>query len=297
MQARGALDPQSDIRARMLALHRAERSPLVEPAVKPQGVDSSRWLEQAIKYLERLRFCDVYSDRISCAKEGGFINGEYFTHNHEDFILDTSVILPPASSSWLRVGGVFSGTQHATCVTSLPYYHITNQARRDSRAERTLSRIRAASHTGSSARTPVIGTMMSNSNGSDDTWPVKVTINSIDYDTMTLSGTMEAINVPHKSHPPQESSITTFLEGEIIDFNKFTLETKSFDANASVDSTYWRKLAPFKGLVDSEIVTNLVSMKWLSEELCRKWILMRWKGNVSVRACKAGCGPRLIICF
>lgn len=101
---------------------------------------------------------------------------------------------------------------------------------------------------------------------------------------MTLSGTMEAFNVPQKTHlnsPPKESSITTFLEGEIIDFNRYTLETKSFPADPSVDSTYWRKLEPFKGLSDGECVRRLVSARWLREELRRGWVLMRWKGEIS----------------
>ena len=116
-----------------------------------------------------------------------------------------------------------------------------------------------------------------NSDG-DEKWPVKVTIHSIDYNSMSLAGTMEAFNVPDKSSPSCESGITTFLEGEIIDFNIHTLETKSFDANARVDGTYWRKLEPFKKLTDDEIVKALLSKKWLTEELSNKWILMRWKG-------------------
>lgn len=120
--------------------------------------------------------------------------------------------------------------------------------------------------------------MRSFSHDSEDSWPVKVTINGIDFENMTLSGTMEASNVPKKSVPPQRSSITTFLEGEIIDFNKHTLETKSFKAGTSIDSTYWRRLEPFRSLSEKEIVSNLVSVKWLKEELGKKWILMRWKG-------------------
>jgi hypothetical protein len=75
----------------------------------------------------------------------------------------------------------------------------------------------------------------------------------------------------------------TFLEGEIIDFNKHTLETKNFKADADIDSTYWRELPPFKDLPDSEIAKNLVSKKWITEELVQGWILMRWKGKFIFR--------------
>lgn len=96
---------------------------------------------------------------------------------------------------------------------------------------------------------------------------------------MTLTGTMEAFNVPDKSSPTKVSSITTYLEGEIIDFNKFTLETESFKADTRVDGMYWRKLPPFKDLSDDEaMIRKLLSKEWLREELMTKWILMRWKG-------------------
>ena len=94
---------------------------------------------------------------------------------------------------------------------------------------------------------------------SGEEWPVKVSIHGVDYSNMTLTGTMEASNVPDKSSPSHESSITTYLEGEIIDFNHNSLETKTFNANARVDGTYWRKLEPFKHLSDESIVKNLLS--------------------------------------
>ena len=260
----------ADYRQRTQVLrHRHNR--LVE-----NGREASRWLEETIKYLERLRFCDTYPERISSAAAGGFVRGEFFTHNSDDFILDTTTIAAPAESSWLRPGGVFSGEQHASG-TCRPTYHITDRGSTSNRSERTtidMSHRRSAPQSG---RTFING-VLAGATDCSDSWPVKVTINSIDYESMTLSGTMEASDVPNKSIPPQESSITTFLEGEIIDFNKYTLETKSFTADASVDSTYWRQLEPFRNSPEKEIVSNLVSQKWLSEELGQKWILMRWKG-------------------
>ena len=254
--------------------------------------EASKYLEEAIKYLERLRFCDSYSDRISSAEAGGFIRGEHFIHNHEDFILDTSIISQPKASSWLRAGGVFSGSQHATGMSPLPLFHFSSNARRrsgrESSARESSGRESSTRDTYLSATNPSSGQALSGSwinnvisrtatEGGSDSWPVKVTINSIDYERMTLTGTMEAFNVPTKSSV-QELSITTYLEGEIIDFNRYTLETKSFNANSSVDSTYWRKLEPFKNLTDTEVVNNLVSRKWLCDEFAQKWILMRWKG-------------------
>ena len=264
-------EQQRLLRNRMLALQQ-----LRDGTSSRNTPEVSRFLEEAIKYLERLRFCDSYSERISSAAEGGFIKGNFFIHNQEDFILDTTIIAAPSESSWLKVGGVFAGSQHAASRSSLLSYNVANTS--------TPRRIpRSNSVRTSSTQTHRSNWMAHHHHTScpvnhDERWPVKVTIHSIDYNSMTLSGTMEAFNVPDKTSPSQQSSITTFLEGEIIDFNKFTLETKSFEANARVDGTYWRKLEPFKDLTESEIVKNLVSVKWLSESLCQKWILMRWKG-------------------
>ena len=266
-------EQQRALRARIHALQQ------LHPDSTSANPEEVSWLEEAIKYLERLRFCDTYSERISSAAEGGFIQGEFFTHNHEDFILDTTTIDPPPASSWLKVGGIFSGSQHAAGGSIMPPYTVSSQFTRGSagdRGPRNNPVIRGSTQT---SRGAWVTTTASRISEGDERWPVKVTIHSIDYNSMTLSGTMEAFNVPDKTSPSQESSITTFLEGEIIDFNKFTLETKSFNANPKVDGTYWRKLEPFKKFTDEEMVRNLVSMKWLSEGLSKKWILMRWKGE------------------
>jgi hypothetical protein len=128
-----------------------------------------------------------------------------------------------------------------------------------------------------SGRRYLANTVYGLGNSRDENWPVRVTIHDINHDDMTLSGTMEAYNIPDKTSPSQDAHIVTFLEGEIIDFNKHTLETKNFKADAEIDSTYWRELHPFKNLTDEEMTRNLVSRKWITEELSKGWILMRWK--------------------
>ena len=243
--------------------------------------EAAKWLEEAIKHLERLRTCDSDSDRISSAAAGGFLCSGLFTLNRDDFVLDTKSIARPSPSSWLGPGAVFAGSQHASVASPVPSFHMST-----SRRTVVASSSRAAPDSANlSPLQPLRGAWVSNvisrtsTDKADDNWPVKVTISSVDYNCMTMTGTMEAFNVPNKTSSMRESSITTYLEGEIIDFNQYTLETKSFKAGSGVDSTYWRKLEPFKSLGDNEVVTNLVSQKWLSEELGQKWILMRWKGT------------------
>ena len=255
----------------------------------------SRWLEEAIKYLERVRFSRSYEESVTSAAAGGFVREEFFSNNHEDFILDTATIDPPPESSWLKVGGVFSGSQHAANGSHSVLYRLSDRsntigapsppANPDQHQIRTSRQHWLPSTDVTTANGTTTNTTTTNNNRTphgDERWPVKVTIHSIDYSSMTLSGTMEAFNVPDKSSPTQESSITTFLEGEIIDFNTYTLETKSFKADARIDGTYWRKLEPFKRLTDDEIVRNLVSRRWLTEVLSRNWILMRWKGMYQI---------------
>ena len=277
-------EQEARIRSRISATERARHG---IPSESPP--DSSHWLEEAIKYLERVRFCDTLTERFASAAEAGFSQSKYFT-DLDDFILDTTTIPPPPESSWLKVGGVFSGSQHAAGGAGLPSYQVTSRHYRQPASSRSNPQIvpyapsTSTPHTPSSQPPTLISAAVSLASSTSDCWPVKVTINSIDYNNMTLSGTMEAFNVPQKTHinsPPKESSITTFLEGEIIDFNRYTLETTSFPADASVDSTYWRKLEPFKGLSDGECVRRLVSARWLREELRRGWVLMRWKGEIS----------------
>ncbi|KAI9703652.1 MAG: hypothetical protein M1836_007422 [Candelina mexicana] len=248
----------------------------------------SRWLEEAIKYLERVRFSNSYEESLCVAAAGGFVREGFFTENQEDFVLDTADIVPPPESSWLAVGGVFSGSQHAA------------HGSQYSRLQLPPTNNGPTSMNGSTP-TQVFpnGSRFAWTHGPTDPrpipieekWPVKVTIHSIDYDSMTLAGTMEAFNVPDASSPTHKSSIVTFLEGEIIDFNTYTLETKSFSADAKIDGAYWRMLEPFKRLNDDEIVKNLVSKKWLTEELARNWILMRWKAEkcfITPSDCRSG---------
>ena len=281
--------------------------------------DSKCHLEDAIKYLERLRFCDSYQESVSSAAAGGFVREEFFTTNHDDFILDTAMIDPPAESSWLKIGGTFSGFQHATDgapffprdrsnsrgtrPSDLPQlgqaqglptnrhsfsYTLANSAAqmpgRHARPRAPLGTYEIADYTSRQFRTMPLNSAAERSleqpaSAKEERWPVKVKIHSVDYADMKLAGTMEAFNVPDQNSSTEVSSITTFLEGEIIDFNKHTLKTKNYTTDENTDSIYWRMLDPFKKLTDDEMVRGLVSKKWMREQLREKHILMRWKGK------------------
>lgn len=293
--------PERDSRARIDSYR---RNYLENPSSSPSS--TSPWLEQTIKYLSRLRYSNSYEDSLAYAVDAGFVTKEFFGDDYEDFILDTSALPPPAETSWLAPGAVLSGSQHATTVTSLVtpaatsstiLYRLRNN---DTMTSTILDPGRpwlGHSYIPPHRRT---GDAVTSQTPQQDRWPVKVTIHAVDYSTMSLSATMEAYDVPSHPHsflgmtntslssdssnPPttRTSSITTYLEGEILDFTNHTLLTESFKSTPMNDATYWRKLPPFHRYTDDELVRKLVSRRWM-EELSQEWILMRWKERCFVK--------------
>jgi len=99
---------------------------------------------------------------------------------------------------------------------------------------------------------------------------------------------MEAFNVPivyshvgPASIPQIQSSSSstfcTYLEGELIDFSRYSLLTESYAATPDVDAHYWKKLEPFNSLDDSTAARALLDPKWVEEQLINQYQLMRWK--------------------
>ncbi|KAI5303983.1 hypothetical protein KEM56_006988 [Ascosphaera pollenicola] len=109
-------------------------------------------------------------------------------------------------------------------------------------------------------------------------WPVKVTIHDVNFRNMTLCGTMEAYNIPDKPLTNQNGThIVTFLEGEIIDFNRHSLRTRNFNSNLEIDANYWHSLEPFKDMSDDEMTEKLLNEDYMKHKLGEKYLLMRWK--------------------
>lgn len=112
-----------------------------------------------------------------------------------------------------------------------------------------------------------------------DEWAVQVKIQGMDWDTMRICGVMQAFDVPNSA---VGTSITTFWEGEIVDFQRHSLKTGKWCSSSKTDITYWRKLEPFRDQDDPEFAQNLVSRKYI-KEVCSKFIFMRWKGKCDRR--------------
>lgn len=239
-------------------------------------------LKEAIKYLERIRFSHSPEENFSSAVESGCIQPSDAPRKL-DFILDTISIRPPTECSWLRPGSVFSGSQRAAhALGSQMLAHRlsdSNQASDPVIVNGSESGRISVSTTSGRRYWAANSGHPAGSSGKEENWPVRVTIHDVNFSNMTLAGTMEAYNIPDKTNLNKDAHIITFLEGEIIDFNTYTLETKSFRADVEIDSTYWRELQPFKGMTDEEMAKKLVTRKWVTEELVKGWILMRWKGS------------------
>ncbi|KIW06188.1 uncharacterized protein PV09_02668 [Verruconis gallopava] len=72
-------------------------------------------------------------------------------------------------------------------------------------------------------------------------------------------------------------TITTYLEGEILDFRTHSFITENFSSTAANDATYWRKLEPFRSFTsDDDLFRRLLSREFLNE-LNETYLLMRWK--------------------
>ena len=119
-----------------------------------------------------------------------------------------------------------------------------------------------------------------------DHWPVTVTLHSVNFDAMTVSGTMRASQLPDKmisstsnSHPSDQSlgmkSMESYFLGEIIDFRNHTLETSPSSPFTSlsssgatyksggvdVDARYWARLGPFKREIERQSCAPVVNGK------------------------------------
>ena len=222
----------------------------------------------------------------------------------EDRILEYTSLPPPPFSSWLHNSDSFSGAQQAPPLCSR--HRAERSAARSNlrpphpgrRAQvqqiNPNYRSRDTLATASEQREPIRSPTPEGNDKIPQRWPVRVTIDHVDYPTMTLSGTMEAFNSTDEyppppgstpttpsldDHAPASSSVRSFMQGEIIDFQNHTLESLNFrDAKPRTDAQYWRRLGPWKGMSDAEISRSVCSRKWVEEELWGKWVLMRWKG-------------------
>jgi len=309
-QERDRRDRVDAFRRGYLAEHAQVRLPrLVAPSIPATTPSSnaSLFLENALKYLSDLRSSQSYEDALATAIDNNLATKEFFADKHDDFVLDLDDVDQPAPSSWVQPGAIFEGHQHASG-GSMNLAH-QRQAYTRAHIEQINPNFTPADHfssmrTGFDASRPWLSHQIppaprlpagsaKPAEHAHDHWPVRVTIHEIDWDNMTLQGTMEAYDVPQhpnttidisnsgatssprpkagKKHAP----ITTYLEGHILDHRTHSFLTPSSpnakrrdsnstladsisfpSATAHLDAQNWLALPPFNTLCQSNSNPN-----------------------------------------
>lgn len=193
--------------------------------------------ENVIKLLNRLRAPDFDVDDLM-----KLIKKEYQASRAS---LETSNLarltrgLPPPPSSWLAPGTIFSGFQQAapmaiesTTSSSTTHYRLANSQTISSTTigPTNLADNRTRSH---SATGPA------HSGPHDrDRWAVRVAVHAVDYDKMTLQGTMEAFNVPSVPTPQRISALrSTVASNSSPENHASTTQRMPSTADSGADST------------------------------------------------------------
>lgn len=302
------------------AVDRKTSSPSVSPC-----------LENAIKYLNRVKDCLTFDDALATAIDCGFGTKEFLADKHEDFFMDVGKQPPPQPSSWLSAGASFDGSQHTSYIPESDHMFGTPASYRAANTHEPTRSFDATRPWLSHAFVvPRIQPERISSTSSQplEHWPVKVIIHSTDETNMTLTGTMEAFDVPNQSpstissllshatstRTPSDKPITTFLEGHIIDFKTHTLMTPvspaststtanhrpqhpvSYTPNitfppttASIDASNWRRLPPFAAIKeDDEVARVMLSHKRMAA-INNEYIFMRWKERCFIHSREDKC--------
>lgn len=273
---------------------------------------TSLFLENAVKYLDRLRSCSNYDEALFAAIETGFGTKEFFADKHDDFIMDVAAgFAAPSLSSWLTPGVRFEGSQGTTeqpiTTNTAPGTISPRHASSTSNMPRHASYSQA--HLDPSSSQPQQSSL--------GHWPVKVNLHVVDFNDLTLSGTMEAYDIPKPSDQSSTSGtspgapITTYLEGQIIDLARHSFLTPTSkpsrstptSANATslgpdipnvhagdatskidfpattaqTDASNWRRLPPFSDMKDDDEVARALLSSGRIEAILRDYIFMRWK--------------------
>ncbi|GAB7345022.1 hypothetical protein MBLNU457_3441t1 [Dothideomycetes sp. NU457] len=315
----------------ILAAHPQNRLQL---ANKPPQTVVSPDLENAIRYMDRICDSQSYNDSLNAAMDTGFANKEFFADKHDDFIMDVSQIPSPSSSSWLQSGIKFKGSQHTTHQSEperstyrpLGYpNNVTWQPEQQpfdaTRPWLSYNSVYNSLRTTGEAAGPTLPVL--------ENWPVKVMIHTVDEETMTLSGTMQAYDVPNHTNPTSttssknhDSPITTYLEGHIIDHRTHTLRTpcdekkhhhRSTDrtrtpappsttpsrlptnritfppTTPTIDAANWRRLPPFSSIESDDEVARVLLSLDRLSEINSQYIFMRWKERCFIHSSCSAC--------
>lgn len=267
---------------------------------RPRTSEAFSRVRNLIRYLSQLRHTGLEGVLILAEELGlDSLYESEGSHVPSDLPMHINSLPMPEDSSWLRPGMVWHGLQSTDREPVRTAAMLVSTARRERQreifrrtlgrrrrlgwepsppapevftagelldAERWLSSLRqnVNGRWGFTQPPPAIATSTPGragvENSESDHWPVHVAIHSVDYDSMTLTGTMSASHIPDKSlsthsipagQDRAESSMSSFFTGEIIDFRRQPLETESEGRDYTVggldvDARYWARLGPFQ---------------------------------------------------
>ena len=122
---------------------------------------------------------------------------------------------------------------------------------------------------------PVIATDRSPTNDADH-WPVTVTLHEVNWDDMTVAGTMRASQIPDKTAETEGKSMESYFQGEIIDFYNHTLQSDGSRfgykvGGVDIDARYWARLGPFKREIDRATASVGTIKKWDGKTKHMNW--------------------------
>ena len=344
----------ADTRARVDAYRRGYLAENPAPNRASPSSSPSSLLENAVKYLDRLRATSSSSsssssdeDSLATAVDHGLALNDVFAHRSEDFITTTSHRFVPAPSSLLSPGAVFEGSQNTSFMKDAEHASQASSRLGSSIYTHDLPRAFDATRPwlSQNSAAPVTTFANARNNGAEsahkafqDRWPVKVIIQAVDHQKMTMAGIMEAYDVPmntlsssmigmtvshaapvfHPSVPLKRAfPITTYLEGQMIDFSthsfltpaptstfapaqseasqsahpsRVRLQDISFPPTSAVtDAANWRNLPPFDAMKSDEEVARAMLSRSRMEEIMSEWIFMRWKERCFIHSKSDSC--------
>ncbi|KIV80311.1 hypothetical protein PV11_07822 [Exophiala sideris] len=281
------------INAEANAIYTDARSRVRKQPKRSEAFDRVR---NSIRYLSQLRHTGVEGGlKLARDLDLDYLYEDERANTPSDLPMHVNSLPMPQYSSWLAPGMVWHGLQSTDREPVRANLNWGSQARRERHRElfrRTLARRRemvlgndvAEEFSGSLLDAErYLSDLLQDGNGrwgfarsstppfsqsnttltpptETDHWPVKVAIHSVDYNTMTLTGTMSASHMPEKVSPPQQpnsqshtasTSMSSYFTGEIIDFRRHPLETEAEDRDyrvggVDIDASYWARLGPFR---------------------------------------------------
>lgn len=204
----------------------------------PASTPTVPQLDIVIQYLDALRPCSAYNDSLSAAS---LKLNVFFKDNQNDLVTSVRDGPRPAPSSLLQPGAIFEGTQNTAPAKSLETMGFRNPTATLGYTAQSSRPFDATRRSG--ALPPTMQKTY------QDQWPVKVKIQAVDYEKMTVAGVMEAHDVP--AYP---SSMNTPTRAPYITRATQSGSTLNQDAPSSSEQQPSKRAFPITTFLEGQII-------------------------------------------